>query len=177
MNKNLIRLTGGFVVLLGLAFAGHQVFVQPGAASQAASAGPAAAPEPAASAYVVYPDRVTEQEFKLDYATFNGKMVQDVTVTPLPPHLPGAAMLRVVPGTAKAIDVALNEKRCGSPVHIVFYRINEKTALARAALDAATPTLSIPFADGKIPAGLLEIKMDDKAENNYWCGVTVRWTR
>jgi len=177
MNKSLIRLTGGFVLLLGLAYAGHQMFGQPGAASQAASTGPAAAPEPTASAYAVYPDHATEQELKFDYATFNGKMVQDVTVTPLPPHIPGAAMLRIVPGSAKAIDISLNEKRCASPVQVVFYRINEKTALARAALDAATPTLSISFADGKIPAGLLEIKMDEKAENNYWCGVTVRWTR
>jgi len=174
MIKNILRLAGGFIVLVGLAYVGHQLFVRPGAGTPAAA--PAAAPE-LASAYVVYPDRATEKELKLDYATFNGNLVQDVTVTPLPPHLPGAVMLRVASGNAEAINVSLNEARCGSPVHVVFYRIDDKKPVAQAALAAAAPTLSIPFADGHVPAGLLEIKMDEKAENNYWCGVTVRWTR
>lgn len=177
MNKNIIRLAGGFVILVGLAYVGHQVFVQPGAASQEANAAPPAAPQPVPSAYVIYPDRGTEQELKLDYSTFNGNLVQEVTVTPLPPHLPGAALLRVTPGDAQALNISLNETRCASRVHVAFYRINEKAPLASAALTSASPTLSIPFADGKIPPGLLEIKMDEKAENNYWCGVAMRWAR
>lgn len=177
MKKNLIRLTAGFAVLVGLAWIGHQVFVEPGTHVPAPVANAASIPDPAASAYVVYPDRVTEQELKLDYAIFNGNLMQEVTVTPLPPHFPGAVMLRVVPGDAQAINASLNEMRCAKPVHVMFYRINDRTPLAQAALDPTTPTLSIPFADGKIPAGLLEIRMDEKAENNYWCGVTVRWMR
>lgn len=179
MKKNLIRFAGGFMVLLGLAYVGHQVFVKPVTGGPKATAGPVAgaAPVTGASAYVVYPDRETEKAYKLDYPIFSGDFVQAVTVTPLPPHLPGAVMLRVQPGAAKAIEISLNELRCASPVHVVFYRISDRVALARAVLDTASPTLSIPFGDGVVPPALLEIRMDDKASNNYWCGVGVRWSR
>lgn len=172
MNKNVIRLAGGFVILLGLAFLGNRALVaKPGdTAGAAASAG-------GAGGYVVYPDRATESALGLDYASFSGNFVQKVTVTPLPPQFPGATMLRILPGDARSLEISLNDLRCANPVHVALHRINDKQAVGSAALDARAPKLSVPFSDGKIPAMLLEIRMDEKAENNYWCGVNLHWNR
>lgn len=183
MNTNLIRLAAGFTVCVGLAYISHQVFMQPlpgeqvAAAASGAPPAAAAAPAPGTRAYVIYPDGATEKEFKLDYATFQGSFVDEVTVIPLPPHFSGAATLRVVAGDAHAVEIGLNETRCASAVRVAFHRLTDKTPVASGALDATTPKLTIPFVDGKMPAGLLDMRMDEKAENNYWCGVTVRWLK
>lgn len=184
MKNNVIRLGTGFAVLLGLAYLGHQVFVQDtpaAAATVAAGASTTAATAVAlpadASSYPVYPDRLTEKALGLDYSTFSGDFVHGVTVTPLPPHFPGAALLRVLPGTAHALEIGLSDKRCAQSVHVAVYRIDDRQSVGNAALDAHAPTLSLPFGDGKMPAMLVDIRMDDKAQNNYWCGVDVRWVR
>jgi hypothetical protein len=173
MNKNVIRLAGGVVVLV--AYLGRQVFShnESGTAPVAAKAGAAVN----AHGYVVYPDLATEKALGLDYPTFNGDFVNNVVVTPLPPYFPGATLLRVVPGQAHAIDVALNDTRCASPVHVAVYRINDRTTIASAALDAKTTKFSVPFGDGKLPAMLVDLRMDEKAQNNYWCGVTISWAK
>lgn len=172
MNKNIIRVASAFAICLGLAYLGNKIVI-PNSGVSAAGATPAAG----AGSYVVYPDSATEAALGLGYATFSGHSAQDVTVTPLPPHVPGAAMLRVLPGDAQSLDISLNDARCGSPVHISLYRINDKQAVAGAVLDAKARAMSIPFSDGKIPAMLLEMRMGEKAQNNYWCGVNVHWSR
>lgn len=199
MNKHIVRLGAGFVVLVGLAYIGHHVFVQPGdkvtAAASPSSAAPAsvaasapvlaaAAPTPASAiegpaggsrAYAVYPDRATEKLFKLDYPTFKGNFSQDVTITPLPPHFAGNVMLRLLPGQAQAVEVALDDPRCASSVQVALYRIDDRKAIATATLTAKQAVLSLPLADGQVPEILAEISMDKKAKNNYWCSVTIRW--
>jgi len=198
MNKHIVRLGAGFVVLVGLAYIGHHVFVQPGdkAAADALGSAAASAPAPAATApaaaaqapasaiqgpvggsraYAVYPDRATEKLFKLDYPTFKGNFAQDVTITPLPPHFAGKVMLRLLPGQAQAVEIALDNPRCTSSVQVALYRVDDRKAVATAALDAKNGTLSLPLADGQVPELLAEIGMDKKAKNNYWCSVTIRW--
>lgn len=178
MNKNIIRLASGFAICLGLAYLGNKIVI-PNSGVNVVGAAPAAGTAPAAGvgSYVVYPDSATEAALSLGYDTFSGHSAQGVTVTPLPPHLPGAAMLRVLPGDAQSLDISLNDARCASPVHVSLYRINDKQAVAGAVLGAKAREMSIPFSDGKIPAMLLEIRMDEKAQNNYWCGVNVHWNR
>ncbi len=178
MNNNIVRLGAGLAIVLGLAYVGNQVFnPTPGAAPAAASADVQAAGAPGARGFAVYPDRATEKELGLDYPTFNGNFVQDVTVTPLPPHFAGATLLRLLPGEAQSLEIKLNDAKCASPVHVALYRLNDRNALAKAALGPDALELSVPFGDGKVPAALLEIRMDEKAQNNYWCGVSVRWVQ
>jgi len=184
MNKNLYRFTGAFVALLGLAYLGHQVFVR---ASQApAPAAAAAAPVPHvaadgapvvsnASAYVVYPDKATDSALGLTYTSFAGDFLRKVIMTPLPPNAAGRTALRIQPQRGRALDLALADGRCASPVQVVVSRVNEKTPVATGALTSAQPKLSVPFADGNVPALLVEAKMDDNAPNNYFCGVAVNW--
>ena len=185
MNKQIVRLGAGFVIVLGLAYIGHQVFQSPGADAPAGAAPGAAATATAGgastaagkSAFAVYPDRATEAALGLDYPTFSGDFAHQVTVTPLPPGTPGATQLRILPGEAHGLDIGLNEKRCGAPVQVAIYRINDKKAIATAALDSNNPIMNVAFDDGKVPALLVEMRMDEKAQNNYWCGVSVRWVQ
>ena len=181
MNKTLIRLGAGFVILCGLAYLGHQVFVQPAGEvfaqpagnAESATAGPLGGPR----GYVVYPDRNTEKELKLDYPTFAGNFANDVTVTPLPPHFPGKVLLRMLPGKAKEIEISLNDLRCVGPVHVALLRINDRAPLVTGILDPKQAKLSVPFGDGQVPPLLAELYMDEKAQNNFWCGVTLRWVQ
>ncbi|MEW6318027.1 MAG: hypothetical protein AB1670_16780 [Pseudomonadota bacterium] len=178
MNKNLIRLGAGFVILCGLAYLGHEVFVQPagdveGARAESATAGPLGGRR----GYVVYPDRNTEKELKLDYPTFAGNFADNVTVTPLPPHFPGKVLLRMLPGKAKEIEISLTDLQCVGPVHVALLRINDRAPVATGVLDPKQAKLSVPFSDGQVPAMLAELYMDEKAENNYWCGVALRWVQ
>lgn len=181
MNKQIVRLGAGFFVVLGLAYLGNQVFspastnVPDAGAPAATAAAGGASTAGGKNAFAVYPDRATETALGLDYPTFSGDFTSHVTVTPLPPNVPGATQLRILPGEARAIEIGLNEKRCMAPVEVVVYRINDKKAIATAALDPNNPVLAVPFGDGKVPALLVEMRMGEKAENNYWCGVGVRW--
>lgn len=178
MNKNIIRLAGGFAILLGLAYLGNKIIVPATRGTTTAGAGAElTGVAGGAGGYAVYPDRATEAALGLDYATFNGNFAQDLTVTPLPPQFPGAAMLRLLPGDAWSLQVRLNDPRCASTVHVALYRINDRQAVANVALNARALEASFPFSDGKIPSMLMEVRMDEKAENNYWCGVNVHWNR
>jgi hypothetical protein len=183
MNKNLYRLTGGFVVLLGLAYLGHQVFVHdadPSAASTTATAtaaAPAVALAAANNAYAVYPDTATQSALGLSYPTFNGDFVHGVVVTPLPPNFPGATSLRVNAQNGHKIDIGLTDTRCAARIHVAVSKINDRHAIESRDLDAATPKFSIPFADGKMPPLLIEMTLDEKAPNNYFCGVNVAWSQ
>jgi len=173
MNKNLIRLGAGFVILVGLAYLGHEVFVQPAGEAKSAMAGPMSGHR----GYAVYPDPNTEKELKLDYPTFAGNFDSALTVTPLPPQFAGKVLLRMLPGKAKEIEIALNDLQCVGPVHVALSRINDRAPLANGILDAKNPKLSVPLSDGQVPAALAEIYMDEKAQNNYWCGVVLRWVQ
>lgn len=173
MNKNLIRLGASFFILCGLAYLGHELFVQPAGDAEGATAG---APG-GRRGYVVYPDRNTEKELKLDYPTFAGNFDNGVTVTPLPPHVPGKVLLRMLPGKVKEIEISLNDLRCVGPVHVGLLRINDRAPLATGILDPKQAKLSVPFSDGQVPPLLAEIYMDEKAQNNYWCGVVLRWVQ
>lgn len=183
MNKNLYRFTGAFVALLGLAYLGHQVFVR---GSQAPAAAAAAAPVPHvaadaapvvsnASAYAVYPDKATDTALGLSYSSFAGEFSHNVIMTPLPPNAAGRTTLRIQPQRGRALDLALADGRCASPVQVVVSRVNEKTPVATGALTSAQPKLSVPFADGNIPPLLVEVKMGENAPNNYFCGVAANW--
>jgi len=190
MNKNLYRFTGVFVALLGLAYLGHQVFVRgsqapaaPAAEAPAAAVAPApnvaavAAPVVAnANAYAVYPDKATDTALGLSYTSFTGDFSHNVVMTPLPPNAAGRTTLRIQSQQGHALNLALADKRCASPVHVVISRVNEKTPTASAALSPSQPKLSVPFADGKIPPLLVEVKMDDSAQNNYFCGIVANWS-
>jgi hypothetical protein len=183
MNKNLIRLSAGFIILCGLAYLSHQVFVQPAgdAKSATAAAGDAksatAGPLGGRRGYVVYPDPNTEKELKLDYPTFAGNFANDVTVIPLPPHFPGKVLLRMLPGKAKEIEISLNDLRCVGPVHVALLRINDRAPLATGVLNPKQAKLSVPLSDGQVPPLLAELYMDEKAQNNFWCGVALRWVQ
>lgn len=191
MNKTLIRFTGGFVVLLGLAYLGHKVVVRTPetapapvkaeAAQQAAAAAPAAAPAAAApavvnaNAYAVYPDRQTDTDLGLTYSSFSGDFVKNVVVTPLPPHVAGRTVLRIKGQQSSGLSVVLNDPRCASPVHVVVSRIDQKQPMETQALSAANPKFTMQFDKQWLPHLLVETRMDDKAQNNYFCGVTVSW--
>ena len=173
MSKNLIRLGAGVVILSGLAYLGHEVFVKPAGDAESATAGLLSGHR----GYGVYPDRHTEKELKLDYPTFAGNFDNAVTVTPLPPQFPGKVLLRMLPGKAKGIEIALNDLQCVGPVHVSLFRINDRAALVNGTLDAKQPKLLVSLSNGQVPAALAEIYMDEKAPNNYWCGVVVRWVQ
>lgn len=186
MKKNLYRFIGAFVALLGLAYLGHQMFLRgsqsPAAPAPVAAATPAAPPAATSSpivantnAYAVYPDKATDTALGLSYSSFNGDFARNIVMTPLPPNMAGQTTLRIQPQKGQALNLALTDKRCASPVQIVVSRITDKNPVATRALTAAEPTLSIPFADGNLPPLLVEVRMSDKAENNYFCGVAATW--
>lgn len=183
MHNYLFRFIGVFVALLGLAYLGHHVVQQGKQAAPAPAAAPVAAtPVPAASgaggsqqAYAVYPDSATEKLLGLGYQTFHGDFVRGVTVTPLPPHTAGTTTLRIAAQPASKVDIVLNDPKCAAPVQVVVSRIDDKGAIEKRDLDAGTSKLSLPFPDGKVPQLLIEMRMGDKAANNYFCGVNVSW--
>ena len=183
MKKNLYRFIGAFIALLGLAYLGHQVFLR-GAQAPAAAAPATPAPQPHAdsspivantNAYAVYPDKATDSALGLSYSSFGGDFARNVVMTPLPPNVAGQTTLRIQPQKGQALNLALTDTRCASPVQVVVSRITEKAPVATRALTAAEPTFSIPFADGNLPPLLVEVRMSEKAPNNYYCGVAATW--
>lgn len=187
MNKTLYRFAGGFVALLGLAYLGHKVIVRAPAAAPAAvqaqaPAAPAAAAAPQAvaaapggNAYPVYPDRETDTALGLTYSSFSGDFVKGVTMTPLPPGAAGHTTLRIKGQKSAALSIALNDVRCASPVHVVVSRIDDKRAVETRELTAANAKFEMQFDKQWLPNLIVETRMDDKAANNYFCGVAVRW--
>lgn len=179
MNKNIYRFAGAFVVLLGLAYLGNRVFMHPAEDSAAVTPGAASTPAaaPQANAYVVYPDKDTETALGFPYSSFKGDFVHGVVMTPLPPYMPGRVTLRIQPQKGQALTLALADTRCASPVHVFVSRFNDKNSMVTAVLSTAAPKLSVPFGDGNIPALLVEVQMDEKAPNNYFCGIAVGWSQ
>lgn len=183
MNKNLYRFAGVFVAVLGLAYLGHQVFVRGSAAPQAQGAHAAggnaaggAAPATNASAYAVYPDQGTDTVLGLSYGSFSGDFVRSVTMTPLPPNAAGRTALRINGQQGGNLVIALKDERCAAPVQVVVSRIDNKQPVETRELTAASPKFTVEFAEQWLPHLLIETKMGDQAQNNYYCGVAVDWS-
>ena len=191
MNKTLYRFAGAFVVVLGLAYLGHHLFVRAEKVAHASAASPVpqasatqtnpalpiAATSPAANtrAYAIYPDRETDTALGLSYSSFSGDFMNGVTMTPLPPNSAGRAALRIKGQQGQALSFALNDARCSSPVHVVVHSIDNKQPIESGALTGTAPKFSVPFGKQWLPNMLVEMYMDDKAPNNYFCGITVNW--
>jgi len=185
MNKNLYRFVGVFVAVLGLAYLGHQVFVRASVAPQAQApvqqahapgGNAAAAPAANASAYAVYPDQGTDTALGLSYGSFSGDFVHSVTMTPLPPHAAGRTTLRIHGQKGSNLVIALKDERCAAPVQVVISRIDNKQPVETRELTAASPKFSVEFAEHWLPNLLIETRMGDQAQNNYYCGVAVDWS-
>ncbi|MFC5480076.1 hypothetical protein [Massilia suwonensis] len=188
MNPNIYRFAGVFVALLGLAYLGHQVFVRGGAAPQSqapmqqaqvqnhgADAG-AVAPVVSSNAYVVYPDKATDAALGLSYSSFSGDFVHNVTMTPMPPNAAGRTILRIASQKGTTLTIGLKDTRCASPVHVVVSKIDTKQPVETRELTPTATKFSMPFAEQWLPHMLIEVRMDDKAQNNYYCGVAVDWS-
>jgi len=186
MNKTVYRFAGVFVAVLGLAYLGHNLFVRASAVAQApgapraaaAAVAPVAAGAPVATnarAYAVYPDRETDSALGLSYSSFSGDFVKGVTMTPLPPNVAGRTALRIKGHQGKTLVFSLNDPRCASPVHVAVNSVDSKQSIESGALTAAAPKLTVQFDKQWLPNMLVEMRMDDKAQNNYFCGVTVTW--